>query len=95
MIRPLIFVRAGAGIVALCLAGCAAFVVRNEPVNQPLTGNAAAALAASSHNTSGSDDVMIGLAFSGGGTRAAAFAFGALSAHQCLAARERARCSIA
>jgi NTE family protein len=77
--RPLIFVCAGAGVLAVCLAGCAAFGVRNEPVNQPLTGNVAAALAASSDNTSGSDDVMIGLAFSGGGTRAAAFSFGVLS----------------
>ena len=51
----------------------------NEPVNQPLTGHAAAAIAASSGNTTGSDDLMIGLAFSGGGTRAAAFSFGALS----------------
>jgi NTE family protein len=93
LIRPLIFVRAGAGIVALCLAGCAAFVVRNEPVNQPLTGNAAAALAASSHNTSGSDDVMIGLAFSGGGTRAAAFAFGALSEIERTAVPSRAGAS--
>src|SRR6516164_683480 len=51
----------------------------NERVNQPLTGHAAAAIAASSGNTTGSDDLMIGLAFSGGGTRAAAFSFGALS----------------
>jgi len=79
VIRPLIFVCASAGVLAVCLAGCAAFGVRNEPVNQPLTGNVAAALAASSDNTSGSDDVMIGLAFSGGGTRAAAFSFGVLS----------------
>jgi len=61
------------------VAACASFAVRNEPVNQPLAGNAAAALAASSGNTSASDDLMIGLAFSGGGTRAASFAFGALS----------------
>jgi len=80
LIRPLIFARASAGLIAVCLvAACASFAVRNEPVNQPLAGNAAAALAASSGNTSASDDLMIGLAFSGGGTRAASFAFGALS----------------
>ena len=79
MIRPVIFVRATAVVLAACLAACAVFEIHKEPVNQPLAGNAAAALAAGSDNTSGSDDIMIGLAFSGGGTRAAAFSFGALS----------------
>jgi len=79
LIRPVIFVRATAVVLAACLAACAVFEIHKEPVNQPLAGDAAAALAAGSDNTSGSDDIMIGLAFSGGGTRAAAFSFGALS----------------
>jgi NTE family protein len=79
LIRPLIFLRASAGMLAACLAGCAAFEVHNEPVNRPLTGNAAAALSAGYDTSSGSNDLMVGLAFSGGGTRAAAFSFGVLS----------------
>ncbi len=83
LVRPLIFLRASAGMlaawVAVWLAGCAAFEVHKEPVNQPLAGNVAATLAAGRNNTSGSDDLMVGLAFSGGGTRAAAFSFGVLS----------------
>jgi NTE family protein len=78
--RPLIFLRTGAPVAALVvwLAGCASFV-HNEPVNQPLTGDPAEKFAASRSNTTGSDNLMVGLAFSGGGTRAAAFAFGVLS----------------
>jgi NTE family protein len=81
LIRPLIFLRTGAPAVALAgwLAGCAAFEVHNEPVNRPLTGNAAAALAVSRDDASVADDLMVGLAFSGGGTRAAAFSYGVLS----------------
>jgi NTE family protein len=79
LIRPLICLRASAVALAGSLAGCAAFQVHNEPVNLPLAGNAAAALASGHDNTSGSDDLMVGLAFSGGGTRAAAFSFGVLS----------------
>ncbi len=78
LIRSGTFIRAGVGVLAIWLAGCAAFEVHNEPVNRPLSGNAAA-LVVGRDNTTGSDDVMIGLAFSGGGTRAAAFSFGALS----------------
>lgn len=56
------------------LAGCAAI---NAPLNQPAgTGN----LDARSQETltGGDDDIYIGLAFSGGGTRASSFAFGLL-----------------
>jgi NTE family protein len=77
VVRGLTFLCTGA--LAGWLAGCAAFEIHNEPVNRPLTGNAAAALVAGRENTSGSDDLMVGLAFSGGGTRAAAFSFGVLS----------------
>jgi NTE family protein len=78
VIRPSIFVHISLGVLAVWLAGCA-FEVRNDPVNRPLTGNIAAALAGGGANTTGSDELMVGLAFSGGGTRAAAFSFGALS----------------
>jgi NTE family protein len=78
-IRPLIFLRTGAAALAVWLAGCAAFEVRNEPLNRPLTGKAADALAAGRDDKSVADDLMVGLAFSGGGTRAAAFSFGVLS----------------
>ena len=54
-----------------------AFEVHNEPVNRPLSDNSAAIVGRD--NTTSSDDVMVGLAFSGGGTRAAAFSFGALT----------------
>jgi hypothetical protein len=54
------------GVLAVWLAGCTAFEVHNEPVNRPLTDNSAAALVVGRDNTTGSDDVMVGLAFSGG-----------------------------
>lgn len=60
----------------LALAGCAG--IRNDPVNRPVTDVAAAA-------TTGREapgqagDLLVGLSFSGGGTRAAAFSFGALT----------------
>ena len=79
VIRPLILLRTGTVVLAAWLSGCAALEVHNAPVNRPLTGNAAAALAMGRDNTSGSDDLMVGLAFSGGGTRAAAFSFGVLT----------------
>ena len=79
VIRSGTYVHACVGVLAVWLAGCTAFEVHNEPVNRPLTDNSAAALVVGRDNTTGSDDVMVGLAFSGGGTRAAAFSFGALT----------------
>jgi NTE family protein len=79
MIRPGIFVHISLGVLAAWLAGCTAFDARNQPVNRPLAGSSAAALAVGRDNTTGSDELMVGLVFSGGGTRAAAFSFGALS----------------
>ncbi len=49
-----------------------------DPTNEPLSGSAAQAFAASRQDPTAGDDVMVGLAFSGGGTRAAAFAHGVL-----------------
>lgn len=62
---------------AAALAGCA--TIRSEPVNIPLaTADAVPGEAGRAIPTNG-NDVVIGLAFSGGGTRAAAFSYGVLS----------------
>jgi hypothetical protein len=67
--------------IALGLGACAS--VHNLPLNTPsatpfagLTGSAAAAVAADQRERGEADDILIGLAFSGGGTRAAAFSSG-------------------
>jgi NTE family protein len=60
----------------LVLAGCAS--IRNDPVNQPVSDVVAAATVGRNDPTH-ADDLLIGLSFSGGGTRAAAFSFGVLS----------------
>jgi NTE family protein len=67
-----------AAAVAVWLAGCSSVKV-NEPVNQPISGRAADVLSAGLHSQDSGEDVAVGLAFSGGGTRAAAFAFGVLT----------------
>ena len=67
-------------IMALCAAliGCAS--IQNDPVNQP---GSDIGLAGKVHlnfeERSQEDDDLIGLSFSGGGTRAAAFSFGVLT----------------
>ncbi len=67
-------------IIGLCAAllGCAS--IQNAPVNQP---GSSAGLAGKVHlnfEEQGPDeDDLIGLSFSGGGTRAAAFSFGVLT----------------
>lgn len=65
------------GMVAICAAllGCA--TVHNVPVNVPLDGSVADSLRGFEDQVY-LDDVLVGLAFSGGGTRAAAFSFGVL-----------------
>jgi predicted acylesterase/phospholipase RssA len=69
--------------MALALGACA--TVHNLPLNEPsatpyaaLAGQAAAAMAAEQRRAGEDDGTVIGLAFSGGGTRASAFAFGVL-----------------
>jgi predicted acylesterase/phospholipase RssA len=57
------------------LLGCVS--VYNLPVNLPLDDASISQQITSSGD--GTDDVVLGLSFSGGGTRAAAFAFGVLS----------------
>ena len=66
--------------LAAWLAGCGSLTGVNNPINRPITGSAADAFAAGrTAPPDESDDVLVGLAFSGGGTRAAAFSFGVLA----------------
>ncbi|MBI3435429.1 MAG: patatin-like phospholipase family protein [Proteobacteria bacterium] len=61
---------------AVVTGGCAS--VSNDPVNKPLLAGATQAIALAGPVETFDDDIVVGLAFSGGGTRAAAFAFGVL-----------------
>ncbi|MBA83778.1 patatin-like phospholipase family protein [Thalassobius sp. S69A] len=60
---------------AVLLAGCAAV---NKPLNQPLESGQNAPLAETTLKTPQDGEVYVGLAFSGGGMRASAFAYGVL-----------------
>ncbi|MGO9170339.1 MAG: patatin-like phospholipase family protein [Rhodomicrobium sp.] len=66
--------------IALALAGCAGFGLRNAPINSALTDNPslAAQSALGDPQAQETAETAIGLSFSGGGTRASAFAFGVL-----------------
>lgn len=64
-----------AAALALLLAACAS--VGNLPINQP-TDDTRAGLPEGRPSEASEDDMLVGLAFSGGGTRAAAFSFGVL-----------------
>jgi NTE family protein len=69
---------APAAALAALLAGCGSLSV-SDPINQPISGSAEQAFASTRTDPTAGDDVLVGLAFSGGGTRAAAFAHGVLS----------------
>lgn len=72
--------RAFWGSLPVCalLLGCA--TIRNDPVNLPGTpSNLANTLGPGFQEPTSADDTIIGLSFSGGGTRAAAYAYGVLS----------------
>ena len=67
------------------IIACSALVVacaqiHNDPINQPLPPGFQAGAEARREVNTYYDDTVIALSFSGGGTRAAAFAFGALTA---------------
>ncbi len=69
------------GLASMCaafaLAGCAG--IGNQPINVPHAAAANVVLASDGRPSEASeDDMLVGLAFSGGGTRAAAFSFGVL-----------------
>lgn len=79
MIGELMRVLRSIGPVAVAsamLLGCAS--VHNIPVNLPLNGSVAESLKIGFEDPAALDDLLIGLSFSGGGTRAAAFSFGVL-----------------
>ena len=65
---------------ALALTACAGFGLRNAPINSALTDEALAAPQPATGPVAlrESAETAIGLSFSGGGTRASAFAFGVL-----------------
>lgn len=67
----------GAAVVFAAVSGCAS--IHNEPLNQPLAPGDSLAAAFGAEGASSGDELLVGLSFSGGGTRAAAFAFGVLS----------------
>jgi len=73
-------VRAGRVIACASLLVACAQVIHNEPINRPLVPGAplAAELGSGTADVN-TDDTIIALSFSGGGTRAAAFAFGVLN----------------
>ena len=82
MTRRVTFLRtvAPAAALAVWLAGCSG-LGHSDPLNRPIAGNAEQAFAAGRMHKDPTEheDVLVGLAFSGGGTRAAAFSFGVLS----------------
>ena len=59
-----------------CSARCA--TIHNDPINVPMAG-AVAATPLGAEVPASEDDILVSLAFSGGGTRAAAFSFGVLT----------------
>ncbi|MGB6349890.1 MAG: patatin-like phospholipase family protein [Pseudolabrys sp.] len=76
---------AAVATLALALAACAATF--NEPINLPVASNAAIVPPGTPPNVGG--DTVVAIAFSGGGTRAAAFAYGAMRGLDRLPARGR------
>ena len=67
--------------VALCaavLAGCAT-TIHNAPINRPLATSGGDIVETRRGRPADGEDFLIGLAFSGGGMRAAAFSYGVLS----------------
>lgn len=77
--------RVAAVTLAVVLAACAATF--NEPINLPVASNAAIVPPGTPPNVGG--DTVVAIAFSGGGTRAAAFAYGAMRGLDRLPARGR------
>lgn len=68
---------ASIAFVCAALPGCAS--IQNAPVNLPGTSATLAdTLSVGFEEQAAADDVLVGLSFSGGGTRAAAFSFGVL-----------------
>jgi NTE family protein len=64
-------------VCAALLTACAA--IHNDPINQPLAAGAKPVVDLARDVDTYFDDTVVALSFSGGGTRAAAFAFGVLN----------------
>ena len=82
MVRGLVqrLVRAGRIVACSALLVACAQAIHNEPINQPLVGSARQVGAELGRDVQTYyDDTVIALSFSGGGTRAAAFAYGVLT----------------
>ena len=78
---PLVQRFSNAGRVVVCsalLAACAS--IHNDPINQPMLSGAAPSTELGASVETYYDDTVIALSFSGGGTRAAAFSYGVLTA---------------
>lgn len=72
-------IRAGRVIACAALVVGCTQIIRNDPINQPLTANAVELEAGlRSDVPTNYDDTIVALSFSGGGTRAAAFSYGVL-----------------
>lgn len=69
---------------AVAIGGCA--TIQNEPINVPLAAAGTASTDSGHVIQTNDDELLIGLAFSGGGSRAAAFSYGVLSAFDHIAA---------
>jgi NTE family protein len=67
-------------IVACCALLIACAQIHNDPINQPLLPGAAPSAELGRGVETYYDDTVIALSFSGGGTRAAAFSYGVLTA---------------
>jgi len=73
------FVRAGRSVAcSALLVACAQ--IHNDPINQPLTAGVKPGAELGRDVETFYDDTLIALSFSGGGTRAAAFSYGVLTA---------------
>lgn len=80
-------------LVGLCgglvLAACAS--IGNQPINVPLADGRVRVADDGRPSEASEDDMLVGLAFSGGGTRAAAFSFGVLQGFARTSVRDRGR----
>src|SRR5208282_4278150 len=82
MVRGLVqrIVRAGRIVACSALLVACTQVIHNEPINQPLVGDAKQVGAELGRDVQTYyDDTVVALSFSGGGTRAAAFSYGVLT----------------
>jgi NTE family protein len=83
-------VRFVVGVVG-CVTLFACAGVSNVPINTPMTAEHNAVASDGRPSEASEDDMLVGLAFSGGGTRAAAFSFGVLDGVSKVAINDQGR----